>query len=182
MLWLEQRPAERGRTTTLLRRFGSDEDPTELTPQPINLRSRVHDYGGGVSPARRCNGHTLLLAWIDGGDGGLWRQDWQLCRIRGPFPHPAPPRRLTIPGAWQLADGVLVDQRRNRWIGVREIDGRDQLVSVALDGCDQTPSCCTNRRTSPATPASAPMADSWPGWNGNNRRCPGTAARSGAPS
>ena len=138
VLWLEQRPAERGRTTALLRRFGSDEAPTELTPQPINLRSRVHDYGGGVCSAA-LQGQTLLLLWIDGGDGGLWRQDWQLPGASEEVPSPcADPRRLTVPGPWQLADG-LVDQRRNRWIGVREIDGRDQLVSVALDGCDQTP-------------------------------------------
>ena len=45
LIWLEQRPQERGRTTALIRRFGDSEaEPHELTPAPSNLRSRVHDY------------------------------------------------------------------------------------------------------------------------------------------
>ncbi len=60
LLWLEQRPHEQGRTTALIRRFGDVEaTPTEVTPQPINLRSRVHDYGGGVlTAAEQNNGLT----------------------------------------------------------------------------------------------------------------------------
>ena len=35
LLWLEQRPQERGRTTALIRRFGdADAEPSELTPRP----------------------------------------------------------------------------------------------------------------------------------------------------
>ena len=38
LLWLEQRPHERGRTTALIRRFNADDNPvTELTPQPLSL-------------------------------------------------------------------------------------------------------------------------------------------------
>mgnify|MGYP000305805026 FL=1 len=71
LIWLEQRPQERGRTTALIRRFGdSDTTPTELTPAPRNLRSRVHDYGGGVL-ATAVEQDRLVLAWIV--SGCLWR-------------------------------------------------------------------------------------------------------------
>ena len=114
LLWLEQRPHEQGRTTALIRRFGDVEaTPTEVTPQPINLRSRVHDYGGGVLAAAEQN-NGVLLVWIDGQDGCLWSQNWSLpgADNEAPTPH-APPRRLTQPGEWQLADGVI-DLRRHR--------------------------------------------------------------------
>ncbi|NDC35137.1 MAG: peptidase S9, partial [Synechococcaceae bacterium WB9_2_112] len=50
LYWLEQRPHERGRTT-LLRRPADDPqaEPLELTPAPWNVRSRIHEYGGGAA-------------------------------------------------------------------------------------------------------------------------------------
>ena len=67
LIWLEQRPQERGRTTALIRRFGDSEaEPQELTPAPSNLRSRVHDYGGGVLCCG-VEGETLVLVWIADG-------------------------------------------------------------------------------------------------------------------
>ena len=143
LLWLEQRPQENGRTTALLRPFAApDRSPTELTPAPINLRSRVHDYGGGVLCAAS-DGDALLLVWIQ--ERTLWQQQWQWPRGLDQAPTPlAAPLRLTAPGAWDLADGLL-DLPRRRWIGIREIDGSDQqaavdqLVTVDLDSTDQQP-------------------------------------------
>ena len=137
LLWLEQRPQERGRTTALIRRFGAAEQmPTELTPAPVNLRSRVHDYGGGVLTAAVHN-DQLLLVWID--SGCLWRQDWQLPAGTEGAPQPcSPAQRLSLPGDGELADGLL-DLQRQRWIGIREVDGLDQLVWIALDRRDQQP-------------------------------------------
>ena len=64
LLWLEQRPQEQGRTTVLIRPFGAaHQTATELTPAPRNLRSRVHDYGGGVLTAAVQN-DQLLLVWV----------------------------------------------------------------------------------------------------------------------
>ena len=49
VFWLEQRPNESGRMTALIRPwFDADSSPQELTPAPINVRSRVHGYGGGA--------------------------------------------------------------------------------------------------------------------------------------
>ena len=137
LLWLEQRPQEKGRTTALLRGFGQqDATPLELTPAPVNLRSRVHDYGGGVLTAAM-EADRLVLAWVD--QGCLWQQDWHLPsgELESPIALDAP-FRLTQPGDWDLADGLL-DLPRQRWIGIREFDGIDQLVSVQLSTADQQP-------------------------------------------
>jgi len=46
LFWQEQRPQEGGRTTLLLRE--ADGRSRDLTPGDWNLRSRVHEYGGGA--------------------------------------------------------------------------------------------------------------------------------------
>ena len=137
LLWLEQRPQEKGRTTALIRPFGaSHQTPMELTPAPRSLRSRVHDYGGGVLTAA-VNNDQLLLVWIEA--GCLWRQDWQLPENAALQPQPlTTPVRLSLPGEGELADGQL-DQIHQRWIGIREVDGLDQLVWLPLDARDQSP-------------------------------------------
>src|SRR5215203_3807832 len=49
--WLESRPGEGGRNVVvLLRPDGRTED---VTPQPFNARTRVHEYGGGDFTADR---------------------------------------------------------------------------------------------------------------------------------
>ena len=122
--WLEQRPDEGGRTTLLRRPAGQPEaTPSELTPAPWNLRSRVHAYGGG---SYSCGGGWVVF--VHDGDRCLWALD----------PHqPGTPRRLTTPAdpaeARGFADG-LIDVPRQRWIGVMEAGGRDQLVAVPLAG------------------------------------------------
>ena len=141
VLWLEQRPQEKGRTTALIRPWqAGDQQPQELTPCPCNLRSRVHDYGGGTL-ASHADGDLLLLVWVDDTDGCLWSQSWQgLSQNRNPLNSLkpiAPPRRLTQPGS-PLADGII-DHHRRRWLGVMEAEGRDWLVSVDLERADQTP-------------------------------------------
>ena len=116
LLWLEQRPQEQGRTTLMLRPAGGD-TAVELTPSPHNLRSRVHEYGGGVYAV---GGNDLVF--VDDGDRCLWHLNL-----------PGAPRRLTTPGPRAFADG-LIDGPRRRWLGVMEAEGRDQLVAVPLAG------------------------------------------------
>ena len=137
LLWLEQRPQERGRTTALIRRFGdADAEPSELTPPPCNLRSRVHDYGGGVLASGLQN-NLLTLVWVDG--GCLWLQRWELPTTPSEQPISLhQPEQLTKSGDWALADGLL-DLKRQRWIGIREMNGLDQLVSVNFSSRGESP-------------------------------------------
>ena len=140
LLWLEQRPHEKGRTTACIRRWGEPEaTPLELTPAPINLRSRVHDYGGAPLTAALTEG-TLQLVWVDDNDGCLWFQAWT--GLDGDTPQALhaldSPQRLTAPRNSALGGGVI-DPLRSRWLGVIEESGCDRLVSVALDQRDQPP-------------------------------------------
>lgn len=140
VLWLEQRPHEKGRTTAFIRRWGETETtPLELTPAPINLRSRVHDYGGAPLTATLTAG-TLQLVWVDDNDGCLWFQAWT--GLDGANAQSlqaiASPQRLTSPSDSALGGGVI-DHARSRWLGVIEEAGCDRLVSVDLDQRNQTP-------------------------------------------
>ena len=127
LFWLEQRPGERGRTTLMARRHGAGS--VELTAGPWNLRTRVHEYGGG---AYAVEGDQLVF--VDDGDRCLWQLD--LASTEAPTAAAAP-RRLTAPPDPSLprafADG-LIDRPRQRWIGVMEQDGVDRLVAVPLAG------------------------------------------------
>lgn len=130
LLWLEQRPAERGRTTLVLGGGPAGEPRRELTPGPWNLRSRVHEYGGG---AWCLEGDTAVF--VHDGDRSLWRLD--LTGIADPqAPLPAPVRLTPPPQegeARAFADG-LIDRHHQRWIGVLESNGVDRLVAVPLAG------------------------------------------------
>ena len=64
VLWLEQRPNEKGRTTALIRPWKrKDLSPQELTPYPIDLRTKIHGYGGAPLTAT-LNGSDLILTCL----------------------------------------------------------------------------------------------------------------------
>ena len=68
--WIEGRPSEGGRRT-LMRRT-PDGATRELTPEPFNVRSRVHEYGGG---SFRVDGGRIVASSFS--DGRLWSIDPQ---------------------------------------------------------------------------------------------------------
>ena len=121
--WAEGRPSEGGRTT-LVRR-GADGRTTEVTPAPADVRTRVHEYGGG---AYTVAGGTVVYS--DGTDGRLRRVD-----------HGGDPCPITPGAALRYADGVI-DRGRGRLVCVREDHreaGREpvnSLVAVDLAGDD----------------------------------------------
>src|SRR5437660_878563 len=49
--WIEGRPSEGGRN--VLVRRAPDGQIADLTPAPFNVRSRVHEYGGGATTVHR---------------------------------------------------------------------------------------------------------------------------------
>ena len=119
--WLAGRPSEAGRTT-LLRQRGFE--TTELTPAPFNLRTRVHEYGGGAY-------HVA--------DGAIFFSHFADNSLHVIEHEAAAPRRLTTDSAQRYADFVL-DRRRARLISVQEDHTHanpypeNRLCAVGLDG------------------------------------------------
>ena len=105
----------------------------ELTPGPWNLRSRVHEYGGG---AYAVAGDQVVF--VDDGDRCLWQlepgrrqRSGAGCRWAGGSPTAHRTRRSrAAEGLRRRADRPL----RQRWIGVMETGAADRLVAVPLAG------------------------------------------------
>jgi len=121
--WLAGRAAEAGRNT-LMRRRGNAVD--EQTPMPFNVRSRVHEYGGG---AYTVAGESVFFSHF--ADNRLYRKDGANA-----------PQPVTALGRQRYADFV-VDAKRQRLIAVREQHPEDEgshaqpvntICAVGFDG------------------------------------------------
>jgi dipeptidyl aminopeptidase/acylaminoacyl peptidase len=123
--WSELRPAEKGRTVIVCR--APDGAIGDRTPAGFNVRTRVHEYGGGALTVR--NG-TIYFA--NDADQHLYRQEMG-----------RPPEPITSQAGMRYADGV-VDSSRGVILCVREDHtdpGRqpvNTLVSVDLAGRRET--------------------------------------------
>ncbi len=124
--WAESRPDEGGRTAVMRCDLRGD-DPLEVTPAGANVRTRVHEYGGGAWWP-----HDGSLYYVEFGDQRLRRLDT-------PGADPVllttePPERR----AWRYADGRVTPD--GRWcVCVRErhdtgTDPANELVAIAADG------------------------------------------------
>jgi dipeptidyl aminopeptidase/acylaminoacyl peptidase len=123
VFWLEGRPIERGRR--VLVRAAADGSTTDLTPAPYNVRTGVHEYGGGSYVV---TGGVVVFSNL--ADGRLYRLD----------PGAEAPVPLTPAGPFRYAD-LRPDLGRRRFYGVREDhtgDGEpvNTIVSIPLDGGD----------------------------------------------
>lgn len=119
--WLEMRPSEGGRQV-LVRRDSSGHIE-ELTPEPINVRTRVHEYGGGSLTV----GHGVVI-YSNHDDQRLYLVDDD--GIRPVTPDPERSRSV------RYADGRLVDE--STLVCVRETHPEEgepvnELVCVDLD-------------------------------------------------
>ncbi len=121
--WLEGRPDEDG--IQVLVRLEPDGTLTRLSPEGFNVRTRVHEYGGG---ATLVEGDLVVVSEFRGG---------RLHRITSPgVAEPLTPER-----AWRFADPVL-DRSRDRIVAVREDhepdtvaahgEARNELVAIDL--------------------------------------------------
>jgi len=119
--WTEMRPTEGGRYVVVRR--SRDGNTVDITPPALNVRTRVHEYGGGA----------YLVA-----DGNVYFSNFTdqrlYCQTDGSKPKP-----ITPEADLRFADGI-VDRQRGRIICVREdhTDSESEaistLVSLRMDG------------------------------------------------
>ncbi len=123
--WLEGRPLEGGRQ--VLVRYRPDGTREDVTPPPYNVRSRVHEYGGG---AYAVNGGVVFFTNF---------ADQLLYRMR----QGAAPEPLTTTAGMRHAD-FDVDPSRGLIFCVREDhtrEGREAentIVSIDIDSGEET--------------------------------------------
>ncbi len=142
VIWLEQRPNEKGRTTALIRPWGrKDLLPQELTPYPSDLRTKIHGYGGAPLTAA-LDGSDLVLTWVDNYDNYLWMRSWtsgndtekSSCNLIPKIQPICLSKKLN----YFLANGVI-DLQKNIWFGLMENKEGDHIVTYSLDKTDQNP-------------------------------------------
>ena len=104
VFWTEGRPQEQGRNVLVW--CSADGRTQDLTPAPLNVRSRAHEYGGGAFTVGRKAGFFTNDA------------DQQVWRIRAD----EAPQPLTTDAGTRHADAVI-DAQRKRLICVREDHG-----------------------------------------------------------
>ncbi len=122
--WAEGRPAEGGRVVLMRRPAGGE--PEAVTPAGTNVRTRVHEYGGGAWALAADD----LVLFVDFADQRLYRQ-----RL-GEQPVAITPEPGS-PGALRYADCRVTPDGRSV-VCVREVHGageaENQIVALALDG------------------------------------------------
>lgn len=127
--WLESRPTEGGRNVIVKRT--PDGRTRDMTPQPLNARTRVHEYGGGA----------FLVV-----DGTVYFSNFSDQRLYQQPPGEAP-QSLTPAVDLRYADAVF-DKRWERLIAVREdhtAKGQEAVNSiVAVGGLGEAPQQSTD--------------------------------------
>jgi dipeptidyl aminopeptidase/acylaminoacyl peptidase len=120
LVWIESRPQDGGRQTLV--RWTEADGARDISPAGMNVRSRVHEYGGAPSLVA---GDLVVVSDFSTG---------RLHRV-------APDRTsepLTPDRPWRFADLVL-DAPRNRLLAVREDhsgggEAVNTIVAIPLDG------------------------------------------------
>ena len=113
LIWSERRPAEGGRTVLV-------RDGTDLVPEGVNVRTRVHEYGGGDWLA---HGETVFFS--NDADGRLYRLDVDVGGAPRPVtPEPAAPRALRYADLRVRGDALLC---------VRESHRGDEVVNDLVE-------------------------------------------------
>ncbi len=161
--WIEGRPSEGGRYTLIRLRDGAYQ---EITPAPFNVRTRVHEYGGGAYLVHR---GTVYFSNFD---------DQRLYRVaEGGAPTPITPET----GAKLRYADATMDEQRHRLICVREdhTGGREPvntLVAVHCDGDERGGATLVAGHDFYAAPRLSPDGTrlAWLAWNHPNMPWDGT--------
>ncbi len=120
--WLESRPQEQGRNVIV--KSNPQGEKIDLTPTPFNVRTRVHEYGGG---AFLITENKVYFSNFQ--DQQIYSQD--LTNLE------ALPQQLTKAENWLFADAIL-EEKRARLIAVGEYhnpnlkEPENCLVSIDL--------------------------------------------------
>ncbi|MGD1936348.1 MAG: S9 family peptidase [Cyanophyceae cyanobacterium] len=120
LYWSEARPSEKGRTTVVRR--AADGTVADVVPQPFNVRTRAHEYGGGAWAV-----FDGVVYFANFADQRLYRQ-----QVGGE------PEPLTPEGDRRFAD-IRLDRARNRLICACEdhtVEGEAKayIAAISLDG------------------------------------------------
>lgn len=161
--WLEDRPAEGGRT--VLVRLGPDGEASDALPPPWSVRSRVHEYGGG---AYAVAGETVWFS--ENSDRRLYE-----------LGAGGDPRPLTPEGPWRYAD-LESDPLRRRLVAVCEDhsetghEARQSLVAIGLDRRAEPPRVLRQGADFYSNPRISPDAERlcWLEWRHPNMPWDGT--------
>jgi dipeptidyl aminopeptidase/acylaminoacyl peptidase len=133
--WTESRPQEQGRTALVFRPHGGD--PVDVAPAGFNVRTRVHEYGGG---AWFRDGRVVFCSSFD--DSRLYRFDSPGDDAVPITPEPAEPHALRYADGRVFARGKLI-------VCVRESHGegepRNELVVLPADGSAEPRVIATGR-------------------------------------
>ena len=118
IFWLEKRPQEQGRN--LISGLFNQRELKSLTPSPLSVRSKIHEYGGGAYTVEK---NTIYFSNFQ--DGRIYQQ------VIGTQPHP-----LTDELNQRYGD-IVVDQKRNRLICVCEAhttnaEPKNSIISISI--------------------------------------------------
>jgi dipeptidyl aminopeptidase/acylaminoacyl peptidase len=123
--WLEGKPLEAGRV--VLVRQAADGSRQELTPKPLSVRTRAHEYGGGAYVV-----HGTTAFFSNFADQRLYRQE------AGQEPRPITPEP-GVPSGMRYADACLTRDGR-LLLCVRERhatqgpEATNELIAMPADG------------------------------------------------
>jgi dipeptidyl aminopeptidase/acylaminoacyl peptidase len=123
--WIEARPQEEGRGVVVELR---DRRPHDVTPPGFDVRTRVHEYGGGAAWF-----HAETVFFSDFGTSRLHRQDDAAAVPRPITPAPTGAHALRYADGCVTPDGRLVFCVRERHLAD---DVRNELVVLPADGSD----------------------------------------------
>ncbi|MCC6601646.1 MAG: S9 family peptidase [Anaerolineae bacterium] len=161
--WTEGRPSENGRNALV--KWTPESGLEELSAAGFNVRSRVHEYGGGAYTV-----HDDTIYFTNFIDQRLYMQY--------PYSEPEP---LTASEPLRFADG-LVDARRGRLFCIREDhstpgqEPANSLVSLNLDSHNEVGTVLAAGGTFYAAPRLSPNGRqlAWLTWNHPNMPWDGT--------
>jgi dienelactone hydrolase len=156
--WIEGRPSEGGRN--VLVRRDANLHTSDLTPPPVNVRTRLHEYGG---PAYLVSsGDAYYVNFAD-------QRVYRFAQFTHPDPSNAP---VPITPAGYFYGDFTLDRTRGRLICAREdhtVEGREPvntLVALPMDGTESAGQVLASGFDFYATPRVSPDGSklAWLAW------------------